>query len=31
MGCCVASGGKLLWVVVWGVVISYGFLCGDWW
>ena len=31
MGCCVESGGNLLWVVVWGVVvICYGLLCGEW-
>ena len=30
MGCSVGSGGNLLWVVVWGVVvICYGFLCGE--
>jgi hypothetical protein len=28
---CVASGGTLLWVIVWRVVISYGLLCGEWW
>jgi len=30
MGCCVASGGNLLWVIVWQeVVICYGLLCGE--
>ena len=29
MGYCKASGGNLLWVIVWrGVVIGYGLLCG---
>ena len=29
---CVASGGNLLWVIVWRVVvICYGLLCGEWW
>jgi hypothetical protein len=28
----VASGGNLLWAVVWRVmVICYGLLCGEWW
>jgi len=28
---CVGSGGNLLWVVVWRVVvICYGLLCGEW-
>ena len=32
MGYCVVSGGNLLWVVVWRVVvICYGLLCGEWW
>jgi hypothetical protein len=32
MGYCVASGGNLLWVTVWQVVvICYGLLCGEWW
>ena len=32
MGYCVVSGGNLLWVIVWRVVvICYGFLCGEWW
>jgi len=31
MGYCVGSGGNLLWVVAWGViVIWYGLLCGEW-
>ena len=26
------SGGDLLWVIAWGVVvIFYGLLCGEWW
>jgi hypothetical protein len=32
MGCCVASVGDLLRVIVWGVmVIFYGLLFGEWW
>jgi len=32
MGCCVASGGNLLCIVVWRVVvICYGLLCDEWW
>ena len=32
MGCCVGSGGDLLWVMVRGVVvICYGLLCREWW
>ena len=32
MGYCVASGGNLLWVIVWRVVvIYYGLLCGEFW
>ena len=32
MGYCVASGGNLIWVIVWRVVvICYGLLCGEWW
>jgi len=32
MGCCVGSGGDLLWVIVWGVVvIFYELLCSEWW
>ena len=32
MGCGVASGGNLLWVIEWGVVvICYGLLCGERW
>jgi len=32
MGCCVTSGGNLVWVDVWRVVvICYGLLCGEWW
>jgi hypothetical protein len=28
----VASGGNLLWVIVWRVVVNfYGLLCGEWW
>jgi len=31
MGYCVASGGNLLWVIVWHVVVNcYGSLCGEW-
>jgi hypothetical protein len=31
MGYCVVSGGNLLWVIVWQVVvIFYGLLCGEW-
>jgi len=30
MGYCVGSGGKLLWDIVWGMlVICYGLLCGE--
>jgi hypothetical protein len=32
MGYCLSSGGNLLWVIGWRVVvISYGLLCGEWW
>ena len=32
MGYCVGSGGNLLWVIVWGVVvICYGKFCGECW
>ena len=32
MSYCVASGGNLLWVIVWRVmVICYGLLFGEWW
>jgi hypothetical protein len=32
MGYYVASGGNLLWVIVWRLlVICYVSLCGDWW
>jgi len=32
MGCCVESGGNLLWVIVWlVVVIGSGLLCGKGW
>jgi len=28
----VGSGGDLLWIIVWRVVvICYGLLCGEWW
>jgi len=31
MGYSVRSGGKLLWVIVWGVVVMCcGLLCGEW-
>ena len=32
MGYCVVSGGNMLWVTEWRVVvICYGLLCGEWW
>ena len=32
IGYSLASGGNLLWVIVWGVVvICYGLLCGELW
>jgi len=31
IGYCVASGGNLVWVIVWGVVVIYWLLCGEWW
>jgi len=31
MGYCVASGGILLWVIVWRVVVNYGLLCVKKW
>jgi len=32
VGYCVESGGNLLWVIVWRVVIiCCGLLCGEWW
>ena len=43
MGYCVVSGGNLLWVIVWRVVVIclgyclasggnlFGLLCGEWW
>ena len=31
-GYCVASGGNLLWVIMWRVVVTcYGLLCDEWW